>query len=373
MLNLKRTRIFSCICLLLAVVMIFAGCSKAKDNAETTAQPAEGKVVATVGDTPIYDYELKFYCMNYGMTADEMLNMLAENNRVVNYATENGYTVPEEKIAEAEAMLDSEKEQYKTEYDAFLERVGITEEQYRSVVLKSLSYENAYNSLIDMNVLEGFGTEELKAYYDDNFLRAKHVLIAFTDSEGNAVEEADALKEAQDVKKRLDDGESIDDLMSLSDDPGSATSPDGYVFINTDGMDDMVKQSLSGSGLVMVDEFTKGTVDLEIGAVSEPIKTNYGYHVIQRLDINETEKFFEDNKSKVMSAMTMEQQEAYTAANDAFMKTLEEKYTLETKEDALSVVRTEVDAKLAEMMAAQSDVPTEPVVEPDAEAEAEAE
>ena len=104
---------------------------------------------------------------------------------------------------------------------------------------------------------------------------------------------------------------------------------------------------------IMVDEFTKGTADLKNGEISEPVKTDYGYHVIQRLDINE-EGIYDANKSVVVSAMSAANNEAYTKANDDFMKSLEDKYASKTNEDTLKAVTEKVDAKLAEMMEQQA-------------------
>lgn len=348
-----KNKLFSCIALLLVVVLLFAGCGKsASDKGE---EVVKGEVVATVGDTPIYDYEVQFYALYFGTTADQALETLIGNIRVLNFANENGIEVSEEKIAETKKSLDDEKEQYKEDYEAFLTSMEITEEQYRVVVINSLKYQTAFESLTDLNVLEGFGKEDVDKYYNDNFLRAKHVLIAFTDAEGNERGEDEALKLAKDVQKRLNDGESMDKLVAeLSEDPGSQTSPDGYVFLNTAGMDDETKNTLGQSGApIMVDEFTKGTADLEMEEVSEPIKTDYGYHVIQRLDINE-EGIYDANKSVVLAAMSASDTEAYTKANDDFMKTLEEKYASKTNEDILKVITEKVDAKLAEMMQQQA-------------------
>ena len=371
--SVKKNKLFSCIALLLVTVLLFAGCGKsASDKAE---EAVTGEVVATVGGTPIYDYEVRFYAMYFGTTADQALETLVGNVRVMMFASEKGIEVSEEQIKEAESSLDAEKEQYKTEYDEFLKTMNITEAQYRAVVINSLKYQTAFESLTDLDVLEGFGKDDVKKYYDDNFLRAKHVLIGFTDAEGNERSEEEALEMAKDVKKRLDDGESIDVLMNeLSEDPGSKSSPKGYVFINTADMDEETKAMLGQSGAsVMVDEFTKGTAALEIGAVSEPIKTDYGYHVIQRLDINE-HGIYEENKTSVVAVMSSTQSEAYTKASDDFMASLEKDYALETNEDVMKALSEEVDAALAKMMeqqAAQQEAMTMPEEVPAEEVPAE--
>ncbi len=106
---------------------------------------------------------------------------------------------------------------------------------------------------------------EITAYYEDNYFCAKHILVTGTDEE--------AKKKADDIyKEAVAPGADFDALIAqFGEDPGMATNPNGYVF--TYG--------------AMVAPFEEGTKALEIGEISEPVLTNYGYHIILRMPLRE--------------------------------------------------------------------------------------
>ena len=297
--------------------------------ADQSVQEELGTVVATVGDVNIYDYEVRFYAGQTGRTEDEMLDEMIASTRMMVWAEENGFTASKEELKKVETdFAEAKKTIGEAQIKQELERMGVTEKQYLDIMRKSVRYTAAFNAMFELGVLEGFKKEDVEKFYNENYLRAKHVLISFTDAEGNTRTEEEALKMAQDVKKRLAKGESMDTLMKeLSDDPGSLNQPNGYVFINTAGVDEAIKSSLPS---FMVTEFEQGTAKLSVGKVSNPVKTSYGYHVIQRLDIHE-EGIFEANKNTVINDMTVVYQEAFNAEYERFMKTLESKYPVKEK------------------------------------------
>ena len=113
-------------------------------------------------------------------------------------------------------------------------------------------------------------------------LHAKHILIKaipVTDESGNvtddgmasALEKANALYDeitvAEDPMTRFEElmNENSEDVDSSGNVNGGA---DGYTF---------------GPG-EMVTEFEEGTAALAVGEISQPIQSDYGYHIILRLD-----------------------------------------------------------------------------------------
>ncbi len=121
--------------------------------------------------------------------------------------------------------------------------------------------------------------EELRAMYADEQAafqaqterHAAHILFtASTDEEFAAAEQ-----EAAAAKARLDAGEDFAALAAeLSDDTGSAEMG-GDVGYTT--------------GTNFVEPFEEALRELEVGAVSDPVRTEFGYHLIKLLDVNETE------------------------------------------------------------------------------------
>ena len=137
-----------------------------------------------------------------------------------------------------------------------------------------LAYQTSNSAIFDY-MSENNLLADGKDYFLENYWRSKHVLISTQDK--SDAEKAEAKKLAEDILKRAESGEDFDKLVEeYSEDPGSKSSPDGYVF--TTG--------------TMVQEFEDGTKNTEIGKFCM-VETSYGYHVIQRLAIDETPELYE--------------------------------------------------------------------------------
>lgn len=100
-----------------------------------------------------------------------------------------------------------------------------------------------------------FTDEQIREYYTNNFVCAKHILV-------------NDIKTAEEVMKKLQaDPESFDELISqYGQDPGMESYRDGYVFTYKE----------------MVEPFEEGAFALKENEISEPIETDYGYHIIKR-------------------------------------------------------------------------------------------
>ena len=127
-------------------------------------------------------------------------------------------------------------------------------------------------SLNDVAATVEYTEDDLRAYYEDNLARfitneqrkSRHILIAI-DEDTN---EEDALETILNIQERLI-SESFEEIAKeLSDDPGSA---------DLGGDLDWAEPGL------FVPEFDKVLFTLEVNELSEPVKTEFGYHLI-RLD-----------------------------------------------------------------------------------------
>lgn len=113
---------------------------------------------------------------------------------------------------------------------------------------------------------EAITDETVQAFYDENVgnvegateFNASHILVA-------------TLEEAQAVLERLGAGETFADLATeLSTDPGSGANGGSLGWF--------------GEGM-MVAPFEAAVMALEVGAISEPVETQFGFHIIT---LNET-------------------------------------------------------------------------------------
>jgi parvulin-like peptidyl-prolyl isomerase len=134
----------------------------------------------------------------------------------------------------------------------------------------------------------------LRKYYDDHKsefeqIRARHILIRFKGSPvpvkpgAKDLSEEEALAKTQDLEKRLQGGADFGQLATAeSDDAGSAN-------MNGD-------LGTFGHGK-MVPSFDEAAFKLKPGQISDPVKSQFGYHII-KVDSIEN-KSFEDAKAEI--------------------------------------------------------------------------
>lgn len=173
--------------------------------------------------------------------------------------------------------------------------------------------ENAKKDLLTQTVIDkelasvDVNEDEIKAYYEnskDKFkepeqLRAKHILV---DSEEEAIK----------IAKEIEAGLAFEDAaLKNSKCPSSQNGGDLGFF---------------GKGN-MVPEFEDAAFALDVDKVSEPVKTQFGYHLIKVVEKKEArEKALEEVKDSIKAAMIQEKQNEkyFTLVED-----LKKKYKVE--------------------------------------------
>lgn len=241
----------------------------------------DGNPVGTVNgraytDTLLNSY--KNYFLKNGSNESEV-EALAENQIIQDFvlmdiAEENGISAGVAFENSYEDMMKSLYAQYGGEetLNAIFTESGYSPEFYKHVQMMNYIYAEVCTSLTQEPT-----EAEIKAYYDQNMesvfafdgVRAKHVLIMpEADKDGKISDKA--WKEAETKAKKVYDlakkGNDFDSLIAeYNQDPGVEENPDGYTF--TKGQ--------------MVKEFEDKCYSMEVGEISEPVKTTYGYHIIK--------------------------------------------------------------------------------------------
>lgn len=217
--------------------------------------------VMNVGDAQI-PYSLLETVYNYNYADEE--NMSLAVNETYDFLS-NLYSVSSA-AENANVFLSEEEKNALVELEKSIKKTDINELKFlpagfvkiqQDYMIASNYMEQIYNS-IDVD------DEEFKNLYEKDYVCAKHVLIS------NSEDDAQALQTANEVYNRALMGEDFDLLISqYGEDPGMNVNTNGYVFSYGE----------------MVSEFEETAFALEIGAVSKPVKTYYGYHVILRLPL----------------------------------------------------------------------------------------
>ena len=140
--------------------------------------------------------------------------------------------------------------------------------------------------------------ENAKNEYFNSAVTAKHILILFEDAQrGISRTKEEAKAEAQAILDRVKAGEDFDTLMRQYSEDAETSFDAGYSFSHNDGQ--------------FVQAFDDGAYALEVGEVSELVETEYGYHIIKRLESNpEAFGTYEDLKEQLKSNIAYERYEA---------------------------------------------------------------
>lgn len=179
-----------------------------------------------------------------------------------------------------------------TNKDAYLNQIaqfGFSDQTYQNFMYISQCYQALNDYYFGENGVNTPSDEDIQKYYEDNYITAKHILITTVDPASGETKRTDeeAKKEAQSILDRINAGEDFDTLMNqYSEDTGLSNNPNGYTF--TEGQ--------------MVTEFYDGAKALAEDEVSELVKSSYGYHIIKRVKLDESQ--LDNFKSDIVSAIS---------------------------------------------------------------------
>lgn len=251
---------------LLAGTMLLTSCGAGK-----TAIKA-GNVKVTEGDIMLMTEAYYTQFGNYATAKSTAVKNLEDGAITYAVAQKMGIELTEDD----EAKLRQAKANFTrtfgsvTEYKEKAKEVGGNDEMMEISIVKPLYEEKILEGTEYAEATE----EDGKQFFVENYMRATHVLIS-TD-EGQAEDEAK--KKAEDILARAKNGEDFDQLVAeFSEDPGSATNPNGYVFYDGE----------------MVPEFENAVKSINPGEYIM-CKSDFGYHVIKRLPLDESDEHFEE-------------------------------------------------------------------------------
>lgn len=180
-------------------------------------------------------------------------------------------------LANESAQFESQEE-----YEQALKDAGITEDLLERLITKQVLGNRAYLELYGGENPQLIGSDEdIKADISENYVRVYHLLISadhfyglegyedYTDEQ--LAQEAKTLAEETLASIQNGDGDIYELAQTIGDDPGMIDNEEGYLF--TYGM--------------MVEPFEKASFALGVGDVSGLVETDYGWHIITRLEQDE--------------------------------------------------------------------------------------
>src|SRR3984957_14926624 len=238
-----------------------------------------------------------------------LLSALAENGRPA--ATPAQKRQVAEQYAELETMAQEARKRKLDESAETKQMMSIQSDSFLANSLaKHISDDTHFTEL------------DLRSYYDSNkgeFEEAQgsHILIRFKGStvplkpnEKDLTPE-EALAKAEDLRKKIVDGADFATLAKAESDDAGSAAKGGALGTFKHGQ--------------MVGPFDQAAFSLPVGEVSEPVKTQFGYHIIKIT--SRTSKTFDEAKPQIekdlkpkMAKASMEQIKEHTAVtlNEAY-------------------------------------------------------
>ncbi|MGF7049701.1 foldase protein PrsA [Paenibacillus sp. DS2015] len=221
--------------------------------------------------------EFKTYLLNQQVA----FGYLSDNATAESKTT--GKKLAEEQLAGMKAQVGDDK------FKLLIEESKLTEADIAGYL------EKVMISMEDMN--RKVTDADIKADYDANkqdytLVSLRHILISLEDADGKAIRTAEeALKVAKDVKSQLDKGGDFATLAKkYSEDPGS--KEEGGLY----------KDTPAGT---WVDAFKESSLTLPLNQISDPIETEYGYHVMTVESRTETafDKITQEQKDAIKNKL----------------------------------------------------------------------
>lgn len=291
---------------------------------------AAEKIVAHVSDVPISEAEVQrqidklmpFKVNFHGKMSNDKkeklrndaLDLLIERAYKVAYAKEEGILASASQVDES---LTKIKSSYKTE-DGFNQAVAKeTISGLRASIYRDLVAKKAESLVVDEKIK--VSDEQVENYYSEKkemFLmpaqyRASHIMIK-VDPASNKEERAELLARAKDLRVKAKNGE---DFYNLA-------------YFNSD---DRTKYVGGDLGLFHAGrtekEFDDALKTMQVGEISELVKTRWGHHIIKLTEKNEPRQLtFAEMQDKIRAQLTKAQRDAYY---QQWMDGLKSKYQVE--------------------------------------------
>ncbi|HXF98590.1 MAG TPA: peptidylprolyl isomerase [Gaiellaceae bacterium] len=240
---------------------------------------------------------------------------LVQREQFEQEAEELGVEVTEKDVDKAVAeFVKSRFDGDRGEYRKALAAQGFTEEQFRDTLRTSVLSQKIFEAVTkDVQVTEQeiltYYTENISTYRTPESRDVRHILIAEKGKDGK-VDFAGSRRLAEQVYAQLRAGADFAELArKRSDDPGSREQGG----------------KLTISRGQTVPAFDKVSFELKTGAISRPVKTEYGYHIIQALSPVRKAKTTPLDKVRESIRATLLQQKRNEAMNE-WVERLRKKY-----------------------------------------------
>lgn len=248
----------------------------------TQERPQDGRVAAVVnGDQVMVD---ELFDLLYAQGGSEILDQLITRQLIIQEAGRLGIVVSEDDVdAEIDKIIEEGFTGSEEEFLMILAQYGVALEAFREDARLNLLARAIAMEQTEFTEDQGrdFFEENRHLYEQQEEVEARHILV-----------ETEA--EAEEVAELLDEGEDFVELAREYSTDQSNKDDGGYL-------------GFFGRGR-MVEPFEEAAFSLSPGEYSDPVETEFGFHIIEVLDRKDQEEVqYEDVSEQVMEALADEQ------------------------------------------------------------------
>lgn len=295
--------------LVLAAVLVMtmlAACGKGKgEHSLQFKNVNKGEVVATFKDGQVTQDELKKYLDVY-VLAQPAYESIVELPQFQEMLLEQYVSFKLLSAQASEASLKEARKQVDEQLKAFkelkasdksfadeLKTKKVSDADIATFLLLNSAAVVHMNSLVtDEDMAKALDTLQADFAVSD----VRHILVQTTETDPNTQEtkeirtDEEALARAKEVKAKLDAGGDWNELAKQYSDDGGSNENGGLYE--------------ASPGSKWVEPFKIATYEQEVGVIGEPVKSDFGYHVIkvEKRDEKTLDQLTEDEKNQVKGA-----------------------------------------------------------------------
>lgn len=274
--------------LVLATAFAFQACGNG-DTKTTSNEQEKSAVVTELGKNAVaevdgeeiskdeYNDEMSFYASmlaSQQQLKPSIVQMMIQDKLIKKDLEKNKIKI-DDKEANDNFLKYVQNYGGKDNFDKMLEDYNMSADKFKETIKKDLIYKK-HREWFDQN--HPLDDKEIQDYFNENKdsliqVDASHILV-------------DDEETANEVKEKLDNGEDFAKLAKeYSKDTANSEKGGELGFFNKSAM---------------VEEFSKAAFDLDVGEISEPVKTSFGWHIIK---LNAKKDKVEDVKDQITSAL----------------------------------------------------------------------
>ena len=331
-----RNKILAMFALLLIIPLLSVNVMAQDSSTQTSSQEKETEVVATVNGEEITRTELQ-----QAAGTQQLIMQIAQTNQQfaqLLYSSEAGQKLLEEfnKTKLEEVINNTLLKQAAAESD-----VELTEEEKNEMFNKQVAQIKQQNNLTDEefeSALSEQGIESIEEY-KKMFLQNENLLIQkFIEEKVLAdleISDEEAKEFYDENTKEFKQGESVEASHILVESKDKANElynqlQNGASFSELAKNNSIDNRSAENGGELgfiekgqFIEKFEEVAFNLEVGTISEPVETEYGYHIIKVSDKKESStKSFDEVKSQIKEQLF--NQKRQQAVNEYIQKLRDE-------------------------------------------------